>query len=84
MLKKGTFLKVSFRESVTSQNQSIARIKEGSTTSNADINFEQELRKAANEQRGGIAENQYKAYVSLEKMSTNEFWSGIGGDEVGL
>ena len=29
----------------------------------ADINFEQELWKAANELRGAVAENQYKDYV---------------------
>lgn len=32
-------------------------------TSNADINFEQELWKAANELRGAVAENQYKDYI---------------------
>ena len=29
----------------------------------ADINFEQELWKAANELRGAVAENQYKDYI---------------------
>ncbi|RXR19351.1 SAM-dependent DNA methyltransferase [Flavobacterium amnicola] len=33
------------------------------TTVKADINFEQELWKAANELRGAVAENQYKDYV---------------------
>ena len=33
------------------------------TTTKADINFEQELWKAANELRGAVAENQYKDYV---------------------
>lgn len=33
------------------------------TTPKADINFEQELWKAANELRGAVAENQYKDYV---------------------
>src|SRR5690606_16386763 len=32
-------------------------------TTKADINFEQELWKAANELRGAVAENQYKDYV---------------------
>ena len=32
-------------------------------TSKADINFEQELWKAANELRGAVAENQYKDFV---------------------
>jgi type I restriction enzyme M protein len=33
------------------------------TQSKADINFEQELWKAANELRGAVAENQYKDYI---------------------
>ena len=33
------------------------------TTIKADINFEQELWKAANELRGAVAENQYKDYI---------------------
>ena len=32
-------------------------------TTKADINFEQELWKAANELRGAVAENQYKDFV---------------------
>ncbi|TXE13848.1 N-6 DNA methylase [Seonamhaeicola algicola] len=34
-----------------------------STQTKADINFEQELWKAANELRGAVAENQYKDYI---------------------
>lgn len=33
------------------------------TQTKADINFEQELWKAANELRGAVAENQYKDYI---------------------
>ncbi len=32
-------------------------------TTKADINFEEELWKAANELRGAVAENQYKDYI---------------------
>ncbi|WP_158651347.1 hypothetical protein [Pseudotamlana carrageenivorans] len=40
-------------------------------TTKADINFEQELWKAANELRGAVAENQYKDFRIQELNATN-------------